>query len=121
MPAFDATATFVSIRELLAASDQTLADVVDSLPEVHMLTREVVTPWEQKGSVMRVLVEQSKDHELDLVDGVRIHHVDAWVLVLPDPEQPITRVTAEARDETTAARLADEYVRRIEQLVLHGM
>lgn len=117
MPAFDATATFVSLLDLLAASGRRLSEVVDALPEVHMVTREVVTPWEQKGAVMRVLVEQSKSHEVDLVDGVRIHHPDGWALVLPDPDDPITRVTAEGVDAAAADRLADEYVRRIEQLV----
>ena len=117
MPAFDATATFVSLLDLLAASGRRLSEVVDALPEVHMVTREVVTPWEQKGAVMRVLVEQSKSREVDLVDGVRIHHPDGWALVLPDPDDPITRVTAEGVDAAAAERLADEYVRRIEQLV----
>jgi mannose-1-phosphate guanylyltransferase/phosphomannomutase len=117
MPAFDATATFVSLLDLLAASDRRLSEVVDALPDVHMVTREVVTPWEQKGAVMRVLVEQSQSHEIDLVDGVRIHHPDGWALVLPDPDDPITRVTAEGDDLAAAERLADEYVRRIEQLV----
>jgi len=57
MPAFDATATFVSILHHLAASGETLSSIIDALPEVHMVSREVVTPWEQKGAVMRVLVE----------------------------------------------------------------
>ena len=93
--------------------------MVDGLPAVHLASRDVVTPWEQKGSVMRVLVEQSKDREVDLVDGIRIHHDDSWVLVLPDPEEPITTVMAEAGDTPAAERLVDDYVRRIEQLVRH--
>ena len=117
MPAFDATATFVSLLDLLAGQDRRLSEVVDGLPEVFMVTREVVTPWEQKGAVMRVLVEQAKSREVDLVDGVRIHHPEGWALVLPDPDDPITRVTAEGVDQQAAERLADEYVRRIEQLV----
>ena len=117
MPAFDAIATFVSLLDLLAMSERSLSHVVDALPAVHMVTREVVTPWEQKGAVMRVLVEQAKTHEVDLVDGVRIHHPEGWALVLPDPDDPITRVTAEGVDDGAAERLADEYVRRIEQLV----
>lgn len=117
MPAFDATATFVSLLELLAVSGRSLSEVVDGLPETHIVTREVVTPWEQKGAVMRVLVEQSKGRDVDLVDGVRIHHPEGWALVLPDPDDPITRVTAEGDDKAAAERLADEYVRRIEQLV----
>ena len=38
---------------------------------------------------------------------------------LPDPEDPLTRVTAEADSATAAARLADDYARRIEELVRH--
>ncbi|MCP4225605.1 MAG: mannose-1-phosphate guanyltransferase, partial [Actinomycetia bacterium] len=94
MPAFDAIATFVVLLERLALSDRPLSQVVDGLPSVHMVTREVVTPWEQKGGVMRALVEQATDRRVDLVDGVRIHHRDGWALVLPDPEDPITRVMA---------------------------
>ena len=51
------------------------------------------------------------------MDGIRIHHGEEWALVLPDPEAPLTRVTAEAGDVAAAELLADEYVRRIEQLV----
>ncbi|MFQ5556634.1 MAG: sugar phosphate nucleotidyltransferase [Acidimicrobiales bacterium] len=117
MPAFDAAATFVALLGRLAVDGRGLTDVVDGLPDVQMVERTVVTPWEQKGSVMRVLMEQSSDRVLDLVDGVRIHHDDGWALVLPDPDEPTTRVVAEAGDETAAGRLADEYVRRIEMLV----
>ena len=98
-------------------TSSSLADIVDQQPSVHIVERRVVTPWEQKGSVMRVLVEQSKDRELDLVDGVRIHHGDSWALVLPDPDKQTTLVMAEADSSAEAARLADEYVRRIEQLI----
>ena len=67
MPAFDAAATFLSLLDLLARSSRSLAEVVDELAPVDIVRRQVVTPWEQKGSVMRVLVEQSKDRTVDLV------------------------------------------------------
>jgi len=117
MPAFDAIATFASLIDLLARSDHRLSEIVDTLAPVHMASRDVITPWEQKGSVMRVLVEQAKDHRMDLVDGVRIHHDDGWALILPDPEEPTTLVLAEAGRADSANRLAAEYARRIEELV----
>ena len=118
MPAFDATATFVGLLDLLAQADRPFSAVVDELPDVHIAKDVVVTPWEQKGSVMRSLVEQSADRDVDLVDGVRIHLDDgAWALILPDPEEPLTRVVAEADTAEAAAALAAEYRRRIEQLV----
>ena len=118
MPAFDATATFVVLLGLLTATNRPLSAIVDELPAVHMAVETVVTPWEQKGAVMRSLVEQSADRHVDLVDGVRVHlDDDAWALILPDPEEPITRVIAEAASTDDAAALAAEYGRRIEQLV----
>jgi mannose-1-phosphate guanylyltransferase/phosphomannomutase len=91
--------------------------VVSNLPSVHIAHDTVVTPWEQKGAVMRSLVELSKDREVELVDGVRVHHSDGWALALPDPEEPITHVWAEAGSDDQARRLVQEYARRIRQLL----
>jgi mannose-1-phosphate guanylyltransferase/phosphomannomutase len=77
----------------------------------------VVTPWEQKGTVMRSLMEQSKDRQVDLVDGVKVHHDGGWALALPDPEEPVTHVWAEGANDADARRLAQEYARRIRQMV----
>ena len=86
----------MKMLELLAVEDTTLSAVVDALPPVHLAHEMVVTPWEQKGLVMRSLVEQGKDRELVLVDGVKVLHDGGWVLALPDPEEPVTHVWAEA-------------------------
>jgi mannose-1-phosphate guanylyltransferase/phosphomannomutase len=117
LPAFDAAAAFVKLLELLALDQTALSKVVDGLPAVHIAHESVVTPWEQKGTVMRSLVELSKDRKVELVDGVRVHHGDGWALALPDPEEPITHVWAEALSDAEARRLAQEYARRIRQLL----
>ena len=117
LPAFDAAATFVKLLELLALTKTRLSDVVASLPTPHLAMESVVTPWEQKGSVMRGLVELTKDRPLELVDGVKILHDDAWALALPDPEEPVTRVWAEAASDAAAKQLAQEYARRIRQML----
>jgi mannose-1-phosphate guanylyltransferase/phosphomannomutase len=77
----------------------------------------VVTPWEHKGLVMRSLVERSKDRELVLVDGVKVIHDAGWALVLPDPDEPVTHVWAEGSSDADAVRLAQEYARRIRQIL----
>jgi mannose-1-phosphate guanylyltransferase/phosphomannomutase len=65
---------------------------------------------------MRSLVELA-NRELVLVDGVKVLHDDGWVLALPDPEEPVTHVWAEGGSDSDARRLAQEYVRRIRQMV----
>ncbi len=117
LPAFDGAAAMVKLLELLALEGVPLSKVVDGLPSVHIAHETVVTPWEQKGTVMRTLVELSKDREVDLIDGVKVHHDDGWALALPDPEEPVTHIWAEADSDAAARRLAQEYARRIRQLL----
>jgi len=116
LPAFDAAASLVKVLDLLARTGQRLSELRESLPRVHVTHETVVTPWEQKGLVMRSLVEHA-NRELVLVDGVKVIHEGGWVLALPDPEEPVTHVWAEAGTDGDARRLAQEYVRRIRQLV----
>ena len=105
----------MKLLELLALEDTTLSAVRESLPRTHLAHETVVTPWEQKGLVMRTLVELSKDRRLELIDGVKVLHDDGWVLALPDPEEPVTHIWAEGADGPSARSLAQEYVRRIRQ------
>lgn len=116
LPAFDAAAAFVKLLELLAVEAVPLSKIVANLPRVHMARETVMTPWDQKGMVMRELVELSKDREVDLVDGVRVHHDQGWVLAVPDLEEPLTQIWAEASTDVEARKLAQEYARRIRQL-----
>jgi mannose-1-phosphate guanylyltransferase/phosphomannomutase len=117
MPGFDAAATFVKVLDLLAKQRVHLSDVVADLPRTHVVHEQVVTPWDHKGAVMRTLMEQSKDREVVLVDGVKVIHDDGWALALPDPEEPITHIWSEGASGDAARRLAEEYARRIRQMV----
>ena len=117
LPAFDGAASLVKVLDLLAHAGGTLSDVVEGLPRIHLAHERVITPWEQKGTVMRTLVEHSAERELELVDGVKVHHDEAWALALPDPEEPITHVWAEAASDIAARQLAEEYARRIRQML----
>jgi mannose-1-phosphate guanylyltransferase/phosphomannomutase len=117
LPAYDSAATLVNLLALLASTGVRLSKVVSQLPRVSVAHESVVTPWEQKGLVMRTLVERMPDRELVLVDGVKVLHDDGWALVLPDPEEPVTHVWAESSTDGEARALAQEYARRIRQML----
>jgi mannose-1-phosphate guanylyltransferase/phosphomannomutase len=117
LPAFDAAASLVKVLELLALAGTRLSEVLEDLPRPRIARETVVTPWEQKGMVMRSLMEMSKDREVELIDGVRVMHDGGWALALPDPEEPVTHVWAEAATDAEARALAKEYARRIRQLL----
>jgi mannose-1-phosphate guanylyltransferase/phosphomannomutase len=116
LPAFDAAAALVKLLDLLARAQRQLSDVRRSLPPVHLTHDTVKTPWEQKGLVMRSLVENA-DGELVLVDGVKVRRDGTWVLALPDPEDQTTHLWAEAATAAEAKAAAKEYIRRIRRLV----
>jgi mannose-1-phosphate guanylyltransferase/phosphomannomutase len=117
LPAYDATATLVKLLDLMAVTGRKLSEVVATLPAVHIAHETVPTPWERKGAVMREMVERAKTRDVVLVDGVKILHPEGWALVLPDPEEPIVHVWAEAGSDHEASLLAAEYARRIAQIV----
>jgi mannose-1-phosphate guanylyltransferase/phosphomannomutase len=117
LPAYDAAASFVNVLQLLALSGLRLSKIVAGLPRTWVAHESVVTPWEHKGLVMRSLVERSKDKQLVLVDGVKVIHDAGWALVLPDPDEPVTHVWAEGASDADAVRLAQEYARRIRQIL----
>ena len=55
--------------------------------------------------------------EVVLLDGVKVIDDDGWVLVLPDPEEPITHVWAEGSSDSDARRRAQEQVGKIRRLL----
>jgi mannose-1-phosphate guanylyltransferase/phosphomannomutase len=117
LPAYDAVAALVETLALLAASESRLSQVVSRLPVVRVAHEAVVTPWEKKGLVMRMVMEWAKERDLLLVDGVKVLHDDGWALVFPDPEEPLTHVWAEAPTDADARARAQEYARRIRNLL----
>jgi mannose-1-phosphate guanylyltransferase/phosphomannomutase len=117
LPAYDAAATLVKLLDLLATVDRPLSAVCATLPAVHVAHETIVTPWERKGTVMREIVERASSHDVELVDGVKVIDDERWALVIPDPEDALTHVWAEAGSDPEARRLAQEYVQRIRQIL----
>ncbi|MGI8686695.1 MAG: mannose-1-phosphate guanyltransferase, partial [Acidimicrobiales bacterium] len=117
LPAYDSVATLVNLLAMLAATGLRLSKVVSQSPRAHIAHQSVATPWEQKGLVMRTMVERMKDEELVLIDGVKVVYDDGWALVLPDPEEPLTHVWAEGSTAGEARSRSQEFARRIRQLL----
>ena len=116
LPAYDAVATLLHLLDLLVGADEKLSEVSARIPPSFVAHEEVPTPWDSKGAVMREIVERSKGEDLVLVDGVKIIRPEGWVLVLPDPERPVTHVWAEGDTEREANRLVAVQAGRIAEI-----
>ncbi|MEB3198043.1 MAG: mannose-1-phosphate guanyltransferase [Candidatus Sericytochromatia bacterium] len=115
-PGYDAMLTAGRLAEALAVSGRSLAELVDDLPAFHHIHEEVPCPWEQKGTVMRVLVEQSKHGQTELIDGVKVFVQGGWALVLPDPVDPKVHLFVDATSAMRADQILEDYTALIRKL-----
>ncbi|MDI6731528.1 MAG: mannose-1-phosphate guanyltransferase [Candidatus Margulisbacteria bacterium] len=121
-PTFDALFATVKILELLAEGKIKLSGLVDEIPKIHMASKEISCASEQKGKVLRSIVDGAKDEEVDLTDGVKLFHGASkdkqpdWVLILPDPARPVIQLYAEAGSDKEAKKLISDLVEKIDAL-----
>ncbi|MEA2662081.1 MAG: mannose-phosphate guanylyltransferase / phosphomannomutase, partial [Chloroflexota bacterium] len=112
-PSFDGLFAIVKLLELLAVQHATLAEIVDATPAAHLVRLKVDCPWEDKGRVMRMLAQDPATERTKQVDGVKHVNDGERVLVLPDADQPLFSVWAEAADDERAWALAQQYAERV--------
>jgi mannose-1-phosphate guanylyltransferase / phosphomannomutase len=77
-------------------------------------------PWSAKGRVMRGLAERfGGDPDAILTDGVKLNVEGGWVLMLPDPDNPVFYVYAEpeSANGTSPKELMGEYVELVRSLI----
>lgn len=104
-PAFDGMLATLKILEMLAATGSRLHNLLRSIPERFMVKTRLPCPWEIKGTIMRRLIEDTKDEEVELIDGVKVFYGNEWVLLYPDQDKPFFHVIAEAKEERRAEDL----------------
>lgn len=110
---YDDFYSLVTILEHMAREGGTLQEIMDRLPKFYMSMDMVECPIESKGRVMRKLMEDIKDENLELIDGIKVLLDDAWALVLPDSEKAFFRVVAQGCSRHRADELAKLYKKKI--------
>lgn len=116
LSAYDGLMSFAKLLEMLATVKQPLSEIVAGLPKAHTAVKKVFCPWDSKGLVMRRVMEHAQGRRTELTDGVKVYDTTGWVLVLPDPEEPLFRIYAEADRPDGAAHQVDEYVDLINEI-----
>jgi mannose-1-phosphate guanylyltransferase / phosphomannomutase len=117
LPAYDAIASLCKLLELLAPVRRPVSQLVADLPRPTLVHRQIHCPFALKGLVMRVLTERLKDYRLDLTDGVKVFEDRGWAQVLPDPDEPLLHLYAEAATEAESQELADEFRELVEEIM----
>ena len=117
LPAYDGIMSFCKLLEYLAKAKKPLSQIVASLPRTHLAHKNAFCPWDYKGLVMRRLMERTRDKKVELIDGIKIFDTNRWALILPDPEEPVFRIYAEADSESRAQAEVNNYIKFIKEIV----
>lgn len=110
----------VGLLDHLADTGVTLAEIVDESPLGEWTHLRVACPWDVKGRVMRLLLEEfgpvGNQGGGGAGEGLRAEAGGGHVLVLPDPDRPAFHVYSEAATMEVAEEIAGQYARRVRKL-----
>lgn len=114
---FDGIWSVGRLIDFMVGNYVTLYDLVNELPHFYIERKEVKCGWEHKGKVMREIIEENKNKEIELFEGVRIYDDKGWVLILPDGEKAVCNILAEGASEEYAKELAAVFSDKISKIV----
>ena len=114
---FDAIWAIGVLIDYLSSRSMMLSEIVSLLPSFYMEKREVSCDWKHKGRLIREFIEENKNNNIELFEGVKINDEKGWVLILPDSEKPICNVFTEGFSEEYSKELCDLYSNKITDIV----
>lgn len=112
-PMLDGVFALAVLLEQLAAEKAPLSLAARAMPRSYMTRRLVDCPWQSKGRVMRHLIEETDNENVQLIDGIKVYTDQGWTLILPDSEDPVFHVYSEAASQEIAEEIAGACISRI--------
>lgn len=112
---FDGVYMLVRLLEFMAIEGKKVSELSRRIPRFALSKKMVECPWQDKGKVMRYLLEDTRGKQVELIDGIKIFHEGGWTLVLPDIDEPVFRVFASSYSLKNAEELAAACTRKIEE------
>jgi mannose-1-phosphate guanylyltransferase/phosphomannomutase len=116
-PSFDSMLSTSKLFELLLMPKEPMSEIVDSLPRKSMMIDHIPCPNALKGTVLRYMVDNAKTDKVDMIDGVKIHLGDDWVLVNGHAHRQEIYIISESADEKEAKKLLDQYRQDVKKLI----
>src|SRR5215203_864576 len=106
------------VLHLLAATGQTVSQILDSLPPFRMVKEKMPCPSHKIKDVLKAILRDYADYPLDTRDGVKVTVPDGWFLVRGSNTEPIVRVVAEAKSGAKARRIVEAVFAQVRAVVL---
>ncbi|MCX7884593.1 MAG: sugar phosphate nucleotidyltransferase [Caloramator sp.] len=114
---FDGISALTIILDFLIENSLSLSELVDEIPDFYIGKKEVQCDFNDKGRIIRMLIEESKNRNIELFEGIKINTDKGWALVLPDNERPVLSIYTEGYCEEYANELTSIVADRINALL----
>ena len=104
----DGTFASIKLAEILSKIDETLSEIVASLPQYpSVYEKNFEVPDSKKFAVIENVRSQFKRFGLKTldIDGVKLIDDDGWVILRASNTEPVIRISAEARTKTKLKKL----------------
>jgi len=112
--ASDAMYSVAKILEMTAKTGLKLCEIDKMVPRLVMVKKNLDCPWSEKGSIMRKLIDFTKDEKRETIDGIKVHFEDGtWVHLLPDKERALFHINAESSKKEIAQSTANRFESKI--------
>ena len=99
------------ILDAMTATGKTIAELADALPKYALAKRKMDVEMAKVPALLDKVALAFQHLPCDRMDGLRIDHGDAWVLLRGSNTEPIIRIFAEAPTAERAGKLCDEIER----------
>ena len=116
---FDPAVQAVLLSARMAKEGIGLSELVKMGGECCVAEREVECPWEEKGRILRTLVQDAgrEGERAETREGIRLIRHNGRVLVLPDVNRPVYRIYADAVNVEAAESLAEDMAEKVRALI----
>ncbi len=115
-PGFDAMFAFARLLQMMATEKLPLSEMVQWIPAFHLAQTSLPCSYQQKGRIMRGLIESSRNQPTQMIDGLKVFVPGGWWLVVPAQNKPALNIAAEGETPAQARELCSSSVERIEHL-----
>lgn len=117
---FDGIYAVAKILDFMIESSTTLHRLESEIPPLHIRSQELNCDFEQRGNIIRRLIEEGKPYNLELFDGIKLSSEKGWSLVLPNNERSVFNIYTEGFSEEYADELSGSIVDKLKGLIGEG-
>ena len=112
----DGCMTLGLMLDLLSASDLSLSQKINELPQSFTTKDKIACSAEGAKKLIQTLKEQFP--ESDTTDGIKISEsIKNWVMIRPSGTEPIIRVYGEAENQEKLDSLMSEYLKKVKSII----